>query len=79
MCGVHRILRGMAQHRYRNRRIFTVERATEEALERLVRAGLYRNASRAVDAAVALLLAQHMRRGEVPPQEHTDGDAEADG
>jgi Arc/MetJ-type ribon-helix-helix transcriptional regulator len=57
----------MPQHRYRNRRIFTVERSTEEALERMVRAGLYRNASRAVDAAVALLLAQHVRRGALPP------------
>ena len=62
----------MPQHRYRNRRIFTVERSTEEALERLVQAGLYRNASRAVDAAVALLLAQHVRRGALPPLSPAD-------
>ena len=68
----------MPQHRYRNRRIFTVEGSTEEALERLVQAGLYRNASRAVDAAVALLLAQHVRCGTLPPvssgYELLDGD-----
>ena len=62
----------MPQHRYRNRRIFTVERSTEEALERLMQAGLYRNASRAVDAAVALLLAQHVRRGAQPPLSSAD-------
>ena len=55
-----------APHRYRKNRLFTLDNRTTAALDRLVRAGLFRNASRAVDAAVAAYVAELEARGELP-------------
>ncbi len=61
-------------NRYREKKYVTPDKATWRALERLVRAGLFRFPSRAMDEAVADLVRKYERLGKLPPDPPDLGD-----
>lgn len=65
MAGLSHILRVM--NRYREKRTITLDARTWKDLDRLVKAGHFSFASRAIDAAVAELVAKLEREGKLGP------------